>query len=454
MKLATHKRELQQIVEAVAEEELVEDELVWSPIVRKEDPKPISFPKIATEVPKKHTKALTARLHRDRSKSANLSFHMLKSFPGVTNHLITDADRAVFLKKKRSSQIKSCSPEQRTLESPRGLLPRLKGAANTSSLGLHPSILEKMKRHPRSKSKSARRENLSSSSSSVREINDSSDTESAHSRSQQQSSRMSRIRHGRMKHKFASSLDKNNDALKLIFKRICRHGERGFKKVTNASFESFLAVRYPEAFTASLSKYFAFGEGVSLEGYISEFEKFLSLSDEKLLHFVFEAFDFNRDHYICYTDTFLMISYRKADTYDLDLVKLRQMFYLKKSRNAPGRKGQAGRRGSFYNGGTFDEDESKLKRKRVPYYNLDRPEALTFEDFSRVEFGGRPQFLWDFLKYTCSINSQEGSSFINVYLSRQNTEEFLAEASLSSVSLSLLAKDERASYFKELVRCR
>jgi Ca2+-binding EF-hand superfamily protein len=256
-----------------------------------------------------------------------------------------------------------------------------------------------------------------------------------------------------MKSKFATSLNKNNETLKKIFKTICRFGEKGSRRLSMPKFEAFLAVRYPDEFISSIAKYFSFGEGVSIESYISEFEKLLSMSDDRLLHFVFEAFDTNHDNYLCYADTFLMIAQRKADTYDRDLVKLRQMFYLKKSRNSPGRKTNAGgRRPSFSGGG--EEEETKFKRKRVPYYNLDKPEALTFEDFSRVEFGGKPQFLWDFLKYTCGIETQETNAPINSFLSRQSTEEILEEASLSSAALVLLAKDERAGYFKELVSAR
>mmetsp|Transcript_4966 Transcript_4966/g.9340 ORF Transcript_4966/g.9340 Transcript_4966/m.9340 type:complete len:670 (+) Transcript_4966:1052-3061(+) len=454
MKMVSLKYELQQIEEVVAEEEQVEEEAVWrsaSPVDRREDLKPISLPRIANEAVKRAQKSLTARRHHERSKSMNMSFKLLKSFPGVTNHLITDADRAEFLKTKRSSRNRSSSPSNKSFDSPRGFLPPLKGG-NIESL--HPSILEKIKasKEPKNfpKMKPSKRENTSSSSSSVRDLIDNSDNDSVNSRSQQHSSMMSRLRHGRMKSKFSASLDKNNDALRHIFKSICKLGERGFKKVTNASFEAYLAQRYPEAFLGTLSKYFNFGEGVPIEGYIAEFEKFLSLSDDRLLHFVFESFDTNKDHYICYADTFLMIAQRKADTYDRDLTKLRQMFNLKKSRNSPGRKAQTGgRRNSFYNGGQIEEEDTRFKRKRVPYYNPERPEALTFEDFMRVEFGGRPQFIWDFLKHTCGISNQE-ANITNAYLSRQNTEDVLAEASLSAASLNMLSKDERAPYFKEL----
>jgi hypothetical protein len=178
------------------------------------------------------------------------------------------------------------------------------------------------------------------------------------------------------------------------------------------------------------------------------------MSDYRLLHFVFEAFDTNHDNYLCYADTFLMIAQRKADTYDRDLVKLRQMFYLKKSRNSPGRKTNAGGRRPSSTSGSGEGEEAKFKRKRVPYYNPDKPEALTFEDFSRIEFGGKPQFLWDFLKYTCGIVAQDTNVPIASFLSRQSTEEVLEEASLSSAASVSLAKDERASYFKELVSAR
>jgi Ca2+-binding EF-hand superfamily protein len=262
---------------------------------------------------------------------------------------------------------------------------------------------------------------------------------------------MSRLVRGRIKSKFVSNLDKNNESLIQIFKIICRYSERGSKKVSSSGFKAYLATRYPESFAETISKYFNFGDGVILDAYIGEFERFLSQSDDRLLYFVFDVFDSNRDHYLCYADTFVMISQAKEDCYNRDLAKLKQMFTLKKSKNAPGRSMKRERRPSIYNS-SHEDEESRARRKKVPYINSSRPEALTFEDFARVEFGGKPQFYGDFLKYCCSILPQEATSLTTSLISRQNTEDFLAEASLSISAFNMLSKDERAGYFKELVR--
>jgi Ca2+-binding EF-hand superfamily protein len=469
-----HKQHLQQIAEE-AEEELIDDaSAVRSQmlVVTKTLKQPI-FPKIATASPadkpsqasvsassvvakpvKSHATRQSPAVKR-RSKSLNLSFRMLKSVPGVTNHLITGADRAAFLRKKHRV---IGQPDTYGVGSPslshRPNLPSLKPQAELR--GLHPG-LQKFNSGTKAKIKAIasmrpqKREGLSSSSSSTREL-DSSDAESSNAgRSQVQSRTMSRLRRGRMKSKFASNLDKNNESLIQIFKLICKYTDRGSKKVSSSGFKTYLAARYPESFIETISKYFNFGDGVILEAYIGEFEKFLSQSDDRLLHFVFDVFDSNRDHYLCYADTFIMISQIKEDCYNRDLSKLKQMFALKKSRNAPGRKTKGERRTSIYNSLHEDED-SRARRKKFPYISSSRPEALTFEDFARVEFGGKPQFFGDFLKYCCAILPQEATTLSTSLISRQNTEDFLAEASLSLSAFSMLAKDERASYFKELVR--
>mmetsp|Transcript_9856 Transcript_9856/g.19519 ORF Transcript_9856/g.19519 Transcript_9856/m.19519 type:complete len:712 (+) Transcript_9856:3126-5261(+) len=459
------KYELQQIAEEVEEEQTEErvPRRSSTPLIKKQKPL-LQLPKIKVnglELPTHQAAAVEEPIiePKRRSKSVNSGFRMLKSYPGVTNHLITKADRAAFIKRKRKPE--NSSRDYRRNSPPRfrsAILPSLKPMKGGASMlsGLHPTILEKMKTSilPKVKnimahrSASRHREHLSSSSSSARESAERSETDSNATRSAIQSRSVSRIRRGRMKSKFASNLDKGNETLKQIFKTICKYGERGVKKVTQAAFKSFLSARYPEAFVDTISRYFSFGDGVIFEAYIGEFEKFLSVPDDRLLYFVFDVFDTNRDHYLCFADTFLMISQRKSDCYDRDLLKLKQMFYLKKSRNAP-RKQPGGRRNSFYNQ-IGEDEESRAKRKKVPYYNPDRPEALTFEDFTRVEFGGKPQFFQDFLKYTCAITPSDAFGTLNSIISRQNTEDVLAEASLSLGAYNLLAKDERAGYFKEL----
>lgn len=450
---------LQQIAEE-ADEDLIDDKAgrrASTPIFKNKVPKPLTLPKaelnVSIPLPPSEEPVIEPK---KRSKSVASGFRMLKSFPGVTNHLITKADRAAFMKRKR--RFDESKVERKPLRHRSPLLPSLNQKLDMNLLAnLHPGLIEKMKGSILPKIKAATalrqiskpRERQSSSSSSARESAERSDPESSPSRSNLQSRTVSRLKRGRMKSKFASNLDKNNENLKLIFKTICKHGERGLKKVTSASFKSFLAVRYPDAFIDNICKHFTFSDGLIFDAYIGEFERFLSVNDDRLLHFVFDVFDTNRDHYLCYADTFQMISQRKGDYYDRDLLKLRQMFYLKKSRNAPGRKQGGGRRNSFFNA-IGEDEESRAKRKKVPYYNHERPEALTFEDFSRVEFGGKPQFLSDFLKYTCAITIQEANMTTNSMMSRQNTEDVLAEASLSLSALNMLAKDERANYYREL----
>jgi Ca2+-binding EF-hand superfamily protein len=65
-----------------------------------------------------------------------------------------------------------------------------------------------------------------------------------------------------MKSKFATSLNKNNENLKKIFKAICRSGDKGCKRLSIEKFEAFLAIRYPDDFISSIAKHFSFGEGV------------------------------------------------------------------------------------------------------------------------------------------------------------------------------------------------
>jgi hypothetical protein len=108
---------------------------------------------------------------------------------------------------------------------------------------------------------------------------------------------------------------------------------------------------------------------------------------------------------------------QRTTLYSSDISKIQSLFKLKKKSMLTRQRGgfNAGRRYSVFRDLTQQlfakqkYSQSNVRgdvgRKMVPHINPARPEALTFEDFTKCDFsGGRPQFLMDFLKYTTGID--------------------------------------------------
>lgn len=185
-------------------------------------------------------------------------------------------------------------------------------------------------------------------------------------------------------------LDRTKPKLIYLYQEMCGTPKITLKlcRLSSFSFYQYLCRRYPKEISESIVKHFDFKNG-TFEEFCGEIDKFIGSPDEKHLSFCFDLFDFNKDKYVCYQDAYYAMKIREEDYYDNDLIKLNKMFDLKKQGKIPTKKPsrRSRRRKSVFSvtSETDDEEEEKRKNSKIPHYNLEKPEALTVEDFSKIE---------------------------------------------------------------------
>lgn len=260
-------------------------------------------------------------------------------------------------------------------------------------------------------------------------------------------------------------LDKNSPRIIDIFRKISKSKPNEplkHVKVTSSGFRGYLLERYPAEIVDKIMKNLDLSSPVTIDDYCTEIDKFLSLPDDKQLHFCFDLYDLNNDKYICYSDIYKLLTLQNGDIFDQDIVKIKNMFGLKKKKkiSTPGFKKTHSRRGkrrySINKSSDQSPDEDLIPRKkRVPHYHPEKSEALTFDDFLKIDFQyTKPQILNDFTVYICDYNIYEASGFIQPveYISRKNSEQIVADMTLSAAEMEVIMKDPRFEYYVQLER--
>ncbi|OMJ91101.1 hypothetical protein SteCoe_6466 [Stentor coeruleus] len=249
-------------------------------------------------------------------------------------------------------------------------------------------------------------------------------------------------------------LDRTKQKTISIFQEMCNAQNTLLKacRLTNYFFKQYLAKKFPQEMVDSISKYFDF-KSANFEDFCTEMDRMIIAPEQKLMNLCFDAYDFNKDKYICYQDAYVAIESRKDDLYDSDLIKLQGMFEMKKSGNLPAKvqKSRKGRRTSVMSiTSELSAYEETSKKREVPAIHPDKPEALTFDDFCKIDFKGRPQLLCSLFLYTCNYDLNKCHEVVTpIIKSRRQSEEIVIEIS-QNPSLEIHDNEEKLAYYKEL----
>ena len=251
-------------------------------------------------------------------------------------------------------------------------------------------------------------------------------------------------------------LNRSKPKLVQAFKNMCGMANSMLKscRLTNYLFKQYLQKKFPQEIVDAMSKYFDF-KSSNFEDFCVELDRFICAGDERHYSMCFDCFDFNKDRYICYQDTYTAIELRKEDIYDSDLIKIRKMFEMKKKgkiqvKRTESRKG--GRRSSVISlaselSGYGDESEIK----RVPNIHPDKPEAIILDEFFRIDFQGKPQILKIFFIYTCNYDIENCREVVTPVLkTRKQSEDIIFDIKLNTKNLDFDEDEPKAKYFFEL----
>lgn len=246
-------------------------------------------------------------------------------------------------------------------------------------------------------------------------------------------------------------LEKTSNKLFEKFKIIAGGSETNLKdyKLTYDTYKEFLNARYPQEMSEIMLRWLYHGLSVNFEGWIQDMHKFINFSQEKHARVAFELYDFNKDRYLCTADAFRIISIPNSTIFDQDIIKIRQAFIQKTSNELNSarlnsRKKKKPKNKAFMSA----EDEVKYK---VPSINPNKPEALTLEDFLKIQFNlNKPQIIIDMIKYLTGIDLIEFNMEVGKVVKRKNSEEIIEEMVLSTELRDKMVKDSRWGYYKEL----
>ena len=248
-------------------------------------------------------------------------------------------------------------------------------------------------------------------------------------------------------------LDRTRVKLINIFQRMCNAHNTTLKscRLTHYLFKQFLLKKFPNEMVDAIAKFFEF-KSANFEDFCMEMDRFLLSKDEKLLSLCFDAFDFNKDKYICYQDAYSLIEHRKDNLYDSDLIKLKAMFEIKKNGLVPNQRmaSRRGRRQSVMSvASEIADHEETIQKREVPYIHPTKPEALTFEDFCKIEFKGKPSLLYNLFIYICNFDINKCQHvFTPVVKTRKQSEEIVIE----SVDTTKDLNDPKQLYYSQLER--
>jgi Ca2+-binding EF-hand superfamily protein/phage pi2 protein 07 len=246
-------------------------------------------------------------------------------------------------------------------------------------------------------------------------------------------------------------LDKQNSKLFEQFRSIVGTTDMSHKdyKLNYDSFKEFLNLRYPAEMTEVMLRWLYHGLSVNFEGWVQDMQKFINFSQEKHARVAFELFDFNRDRYICTADAFHIISLNNSIIFDQDIVRIRQAFIQKTQNELNSARMSARKKKNTKNKAfTSAEDENKFK---VPSIHPSKPEALTLEDFLKVQFPlSKPQIIIDIIKYLTGFDLVEFNQESIKQIKRKRSEEIVEEMILSPELREKAANDPRIFYYRDL----
>lgn len=246
-------------------------------------------------------------------------------------------------------------------------------------------------------------------------------------------------------------LDKSSPKLFEHFRQIVGSTDTSHKdyKLNYDSFKEFLALRYPNEMLEIILKWLYHGLSVNFEGWVQDMQKFVNLSQEKHARVAFELYDFNKDRYLCTADAFHIISLHNSIIFDQDIIRIRQAF-LQKTQNElnSGRISARKKKNVKNKAFTSAEDENKFK---VPSTHPGKPEALTLDDFMKVQFPlNKPQIIIDLIKYLTGIDLIEFNQESVKVLKRKKSEEIVEEMILDSEKRDKAGNDPRFFYYRDL----
>ena len=239
-------------------------------------------------------------------------------------------------------------------------------------------------------------------------------------------------------------LKPDDPVLHEIFKKICNEKHR----FSIEDFKRYLNLRYPAAICESMCKHFKFKQ-TTYEDYVTEMNKFVQQGEERHLNFCFDIYDFNKDKLITYYDAFKLMEVRNSSYFDEDIVLITEMFEMKSEGKL---KGQGTnilfrRRSTF----TMIKDKSENKSTAATEKRIKRIEniSLTFKDFCKIKFVGRPTILQDFFFYTCNYDFMVSRGFIaNIPKhSAKSSEGIVVDMNISSEFNEKLMKSEKYEYY-------
>ena len=216
------------------------------------------------------------------------------------------------------------------------------------------------------------------------------------------------------------ALDKNDPELKDKFASICKNNCSKYPKLEVENYREYLVSRYPEFLVETMMKHLDL-KNTTFEDFCNEIDKLINSTKDKQLCVVFDIFDTNKDKYICFEDIFNLITARKSNIYDSDLIKIKDTMELKKKGMIPTiKQPNKNKQRSPVPSVSAEIQQKEEQAKKLPHYNPNKPEAITIDDFKKVPFGHKPQFLRDWLLYLCNYD-------INKPRSRFNFEESQAD---------------------------
>lgn len=246
-------------------------------------------------------------------------------------------------------------------------------------------------------------------------------------------------------------LDKNSSSLFEKFKQVAGAIDSTHKdyKLNWDSYKEYLALRYPPEMVELMLKWLYHGMSVSFEGWVIDVQKFINFPCEKHFKLAFELYDFNKDHYLCNTDVFHVMSLQNSLIFDNDIIRIRKAFEFK-STNEHNEPVSPKRKQIRKNNEAFMTPEEEIKFK-VPAVHLTKSEALTLDDFNKIQFlYERPQIIIDLVRYLTDLDIGELNTEIVKVQKRKKSEEIVEEMIFNNEFRERLKEQNNYSYYADL----
>lgn len=244
-------------------------------------------------------------------------------------------------------------------------------------------------------------------------------------------------------------LDRTSQSLIEIFSKMSKNPESHRElKISSDTFKEYTSKRYPSEMVEIITKSIIIEGNQNLEGWVAIIEKFINLSDDKILRFCFELFDFNKDKYLCTHDAYHAISLNQSNLYDQDIIRIREAMMQKQSK-----KGNINKKPKIHARRGSNQSSNEEETKKIPYIHPTKPEAITVDDFVKISFIGKPQIFQDLVQYLTGFNinysllKPESS-----YMNRKLSEDIIFDMRYKQEMRETYMTDPRYNYFVDLDR--